>query len=247
MPSQFLIILDCDGVLVDSERITNALLAEVATEHGWPTTRAESIARFKGKDLSQVQSMIEDHLGTQLGEGFIPDYRVRMAERFETEGVPPISGAADMLDWLDTEGILHAVASNAPHSKMHLTLGRITTGAGPFQAPSTPTGAGHSGPRASDWFTRFEGRRFSAYDIDRWKPDPALFLHTARVMGAAPESCIVVEDSTSGIKAAAAAGMRVVGFADLSSPAELTDAGATTIASTIAEVMSVLRSWIGSG
>ncbi len=164
-----------------------------------------------------------------------------MAQRFEDQGVPAIPGVAELLDWLDADRILHAVASNAPHEKMQLTLGRIPT-VGPPSRRSAPTGS--RSHEATNWYTRFDGRRFSAYDIKRWKPHPALFLHVAEVMGAQAQSCIVIEDSTSGIKAAIAAGMQVVGFADLSSPAELTKAGATTTASTIPEVTGVIKSWL---
>ena len=59
---------------------------------------------------------------------------------------------------------------------------------------------------------RFEGRIFSAYEVGSWKPDPGLFLHAAQTMGVHPSRCIVVEDSVSGVQAAKAAGMRVLGF-----------------------------------
>lgn len=236
MPTPALVILDCDGVLVDSERITTALLAEVATELGWPLGGDDAIACFKGRDLHEVQVLIERRIGRPLGEGFLPGYRERMAARFEQRGVPAIDGAAELLDWLDARGIAHAVASNGPQEKMRLTLGRIgnNSAARPSTAPT-------------DWFTRFEGRRFSAYDIGRWKPDPGLFLHAAEAMGAAPGSCVVVEDSISGIAASLAADMRVIGLADLTPAAELADAGATTVCASIAEVAAVLAEWLGDG
>ncbi len=223
-----LVILDCDGVLVDSERITNALLAEMATEVGWPVTPAQSIERFKGRDLHEIRDLLEHKTGTTLGDEFITRYRARMAERFESRGVPPIEGAAELLDWLDAAEIAHAVASNAPHTKMQLTLGTIDRSRW-----------------ANGWFDRFEGRRFSAYEIQRWKPDPALFLHAAAQMGSAPAASIVVEDSTSGVEAAVAAGMRVIALADLTSPDALAAAGATEVCRAMPEVADLLRRWIG--
>lgn len=222
-----LIILDCDGVLVDSERITTILLAEVATELGWPVSPDESITLFKGRDLHLVQQDIEARTGRPLGDEFIPDYRDRMARRFTERGVPPVPGAADLLDWLDERRLPHAVASNAPHEKMLLTLGRI----------------GVNPRHEQGWFTRFEGRRFSAYDIQRWKPDPDLFLHAARTMGADAEACIVVEDSPSGIRAGIAAGMRVVALADLTPEDELLAAGATEVRATLPAVRDLLDDW----
>ena len=227
MPPPALVILDCDGVLVDSERLTTSLLAEVATEVGWPVTESESVAHFKGRDLHEVQRLIEARVGRVLGDAFIPDYRERMARRFTERGVPAVPGAPELLDWLDARAIPHAVASNAPHEKMRLTLGRIGVGPG----------------REQGWFGRFDGRRFSAYDIQRWKPDPGLFLHAADSMGANPDHCIVVEDSPSGVLAAVAAGMRVVALADLTPPADLAAAGATAIRASMTEVLGVLDEW----
>jgi beta-phosphoglucomutase-like phosphatase (HAD superfamily) len=224
-----LILLDCDGVLVDSERITTILLAEVATELGWPVSAEQSIALFKGRDLHLVQQDIEARLGRPIGDGFIPDYRERMARRFVERGVPPLPGAPELLDWLDARALPHAVASNGPHEKMRFTLGRIGV---------TPR-------HAQGWFTRFEGRRFSAYDIDSWKPDPGLFLHAAAAMHAEPGRCVVVEDSPSGVRAGVAAGMRVIALADLTPEADLRSAGATEVCASLPGVLEVLRAWAG--
>lgn len=232
MTSVQLVILDCDGVLVDSERVTTALLAEVVTELGWPMSAGESTTRFKGRDLHEIQAEIEAKIGRVLGESFIPGYRERMAERFQADGVPPIEGAGALLDWLDERRVRHAVASNAPHEKMVQTLGRIALS------------AGHASG-ALDWYARFDGRRFSAYDIRKWKPDPGLFLHAAEVMGAPAGSCVVVEDSVSGVLAAEAAGMRAIGFADLTPAGDLRRAGATAVVDSIAEVHDTLRGWMG--
>jgi len=228
MPKPGLVILDCDGVLVDSERVTTTLLAEVATEVGWPMDGPEAITRFKGRDLHEVQATIETRVGRALGDGFLPGYRERMAARFAEVGVPPIDGAGGLLDWLDAEGIPHAIASNGTHEKMRLTLGGIR----------------HDNGAPGDWFTRFEGRRFSAYEIGRWKPDPELFLYAAREMRAVPETCVVVEDSVSGIEAARAAGMRALAYADLTSAEELAAAGAHRVCGTLLEVRRQLADWL---
>jgi len=218
-----LIILDCDGVLVDSERITNNLLAEMVTEAGLTITAEHSIARFKGREMREIQLDIERDLGRPLGDDFIPSYRTRMAQRFESEGVPPIDGAPELLNWLDERTIPHAVASNGPQEKMQLTLSRVA---------------------GADWFTRFEGRRFSAYDLSTWKPDPGLFLAAARHMGADPRDCIVIEDSVSGVIAGVRAGMRVIGFADLTPPDVLRDAGASEVAESHEQTTQLLEAWL---
>ena len=222
-----LVILDCDGVLVDSERITTVLLAEIVSELGWAVSPEDSIALFKGKDMKIIRAMVEDRLGRSVGEDFVPGYRRRMAERFATQGVPEIAGAGELLDWLDARGIKHVVASNGPHEKMRQTLGCMRC-----------NGDAH------DWYARFDGRCHSAYDINCWKPDPGLFLHAAETMKAKPERCVVIEDSVSGIAAAQAAGMRSIAYADLTPIEELRAAGATFATTSMAEIRRTLEAWL---
>lgn len=236
MPAPTLVILDCDGVLVDSERITTALLAEVATEAGWALSPADAIALFKGRDLHEVQLAIEHRISRPLGDRFIPDYRERMARAFEVRGVPPLAGATDLLDWLDDRSIAHAIASNGPQEKMRLTLGRIRP------AIDARTAARRECP-PEDWYARFMGRCFSAYDVGCWKPDPGLFLHAASAMGAPAREAVVVEDSCTGVVAAVAAGMRVIALADLTPREELSAAGATVTCASLEEVRGILADW----
>ena len=110
-------------------------------------------------------------------------------------------GIVELLDALDAVNIPYAVASNGEHRKMQTTLG--VTGLMP----------------------RFEGRRFSATDVAHPKPWPDLFLHAARTLGIDPHRCVVVEDSPLGVQGACAAGMKVVGFADLMTAERLLAAG----------------------
>lgn len=221
-----LVILDCDGVLVDSERITTVLLAEMVTELGWEVSRDDAVALFKGKDLKIIRAMVEERLGRSVGDDFVPRYRARMADRFAAQGVPPIAGAPELLDWLDRCGIASAVASNGPHEKMKKTLGCVRC-----------DGA------AIDWYTRFQGRCFSAYDVNCWKPDPGLFMHTADAMRTPRTHCVVVEDSPAGIVAACSAGMRSIGFADLTPASDLRAAGATAVVDSMHEVRRTLEAW----
>ena len=126
--------------------------------------------------------------------------------------VTPVPGIVELLDALDTAQIPYAVASNGEHRKMQTTLG--VTGLIP----------------------RFEGRRFSATDVARPKPWPDLFLHAARTLGVDPRRCVVVEDSPLGVQGARAAGMEVVGFADLMSAERLAAAGAHRTVGRMAEL-----------
>lgn len=221
-----LIIFDCDGVLVDSEPITNRLLARCVSEAGWAIDTAYSVAHFKGRNLHEIHAEVEAHVGRALPT-LLEDYRRVCYEVFEREGVPAMDGAHDLLDALDAlpgPGPARCVATNAPMRKMRMTL----TGSGlieRFAHPSDPA----------------RQTLFSAYQIERWKPEPDLFLHAASVMGHAPEDCVVIEDSVSGVKAAKGAGMRVIALAALTPGDSLADAGADRVVGSHAELADELR------
>ena len=179
-----LVIFDCDGVLVDSEAITTATIIEAVGVAGLDWSADAVLERHRGGNLADVRADAEAQLGRPLPADFVERFRARLFERLRAE-VRPITGIADALADI---ALPMCVASNGPVAKMEATLG--TTGL----------------------MARFKGRIFSAYDIDCFKPDPGLFLHAAREMGATPERCVVVEDSDTGIEAAVAAGMRVLAY-----------------------------------
>lgn len=210
-----LVIFDCDGVLVDSERTTTRLLAEVITEFGLPTTVEDAIARYKGTDLGVIVSTVERELGRRA-EGLVEAYRARMYAALAAD-CPAIPGAVETLDALEASGVAWCVASNGPRQKMETTLG------------------------ASGLASRCAAERlFSAYEVGSWKPDPGLFLAAARAMGAEPSSCVVVEDSVSGVRAALGAGMGIVAFADLTPAGEHRAAGAGTVIESMHDAANAL-------
>ncbi len=197
-----LVIFDCDGVLVDSERIAVRVDALVLAELGWNLTEAEIVDRFMGRSSQSMTKEIEAHLGHSLPadweEEFTPLYRDALAA--ELTAVPGIVDALDALTHLPT-----CVASSGSHDKMRLTLGM--------------TGL----------YQRFEGRIFSATEVEHGKPAPDLFLHAAQQMGVAPEACAVVEDSQYGLQAARAAGMRAFAYAGGMTPAHRLEGRDTVI------------------
>jgi HAD superfamily hydrolase (TIGR01509 family) len=177
-----LVIFDCDGVLVDSEPLSNRALAEALTAIGRPHTTEECVEKFMGRSWSTCVEILGG-----VPEGLAEDYRARMSEAFEREltTVPGVVEAIDALpDWVQT-----CVASSGGHEKIRFSLG------------------------LTGLLERFEGRIFSAADVERGKPAPDLFLHAAGRCGVTPGQCVVVEDSPVGIEAAKAAGMRVMGYA----------------------------------
>jgi HAD superfamily hydrolase (TIGR01509 family) len=180
--SQFdLVIFDCDGTLVDSETVVAQVLAECASELGAPMSAQEALVRFKGGRMADCVKVIETLRGSPLPETFVADFRLR-SNQVLRERLQPMEGALELLEAMH---LPFCMASNGQHEKMQVTLG--TTGLLHF----------------------FEGRIFSAYEVNAWKPDPELFLHAARQFGADPSRCAVIEDSMPGVQAGIAAGMQV--------------------------------------
>ncbi len=196
-----LIVFDCDGVLVDSEPIANRVMAEAVAALGWPLSAADCIVRFKGHHFDTIIAVIEDRLGRPVPADWLPNLRAATDAAFERE-LQPVPGVLKALDALAESGLAACVASQGPPEKMAVSLG-VT------------------GLRA-----RFEGRIFSAYQVERGKPHPDLFLFAAQTMGVATRACVVIEDSPLGVIAARAAGMNVLGFAPEGDGADLAAAGA---------------------
>jgi HAD superfamily hydrolase (TIGR01509 family) len=180
-----LVIFDCDGVLVDTERIAVRVLSEVLTDLGWPLTRSEVVERFVGRSSRDGDQQIAEELGSELAAEARQRFLRLHAEAVDA-GLTCVDGVVAALD-LITEPT--CVASSGSHDKMRHTLGR--------------TGL----------YQRFEGRIFSAAEVARGKPAPDLFLHAARQLGAEPAACVVIEDSQYGVQAARAAGMRCLAYA----------------------------------
>jgi HAD superfamily hydrolase (TIGR01509 family) len=195
-----LVIFDNDGVLVDSERLANTILAELLTEAGLPYTFDEAVRDFMGASLVSMRQQAEAKLGGPLPADLEDRYHQRLFDGFAR--LQPVPGVRDVLDQLDAEGITYCLASSGTHRRIHTAL------------------------TAVGFRERFEGRIYSAQDVRHGKPAPDLFLHAAGSMGVGPADCVVVEDSPLGVAAANAAGMTVFGFAAMTEPAKLASADA---------------------
>jgi HAD superfamily hydrolase (TIGR01509 family) len=180
-----LIIFDCDGVLVDSERLAVRVDVRVLAELGWPLTEREVIERFLGRTHAYFVSEVEAYLGRALPADWEDPFQALYRETFAAE-LTPVPGVVEALDAI---ALPTCVASSGTHEKMRYTLG------------------------LTGLYERFAGRIFSATEVARGKPAPDLFLHAAKQMGVAPAACAVVEDSHFGVAAARAAGMRAFGYA----------------------------------
>jgi len=179
-----LVIFDCDGVLVDSEPISIAVLVEALAAAGVTMSEEEAHVRFLGRSLKSMSEILHDDYGLAIDAAFLDAMRKVLYERFRAE-LQAVEGVAETVDAL---GIAHCVASSSQPERIRLSL--------------TVTGL----------LSRFEPNIFSASMVARGKPAPDLFLHASAAMGVAPEYCVVVEDSPAGIAAGKAAGMRVVAF-----------------------------------
>ena len=179
-----LIIFDCDGVLVDSEPVAMRVLIETIHEAGGDVKLAEAYARFLGQSLETTRALLARDYGVALSDAALVGMRERLYARFRDE-LRPIPHVPETLAALD---LPFCVASSSSLERVELSL------------------------RLTRLWPMFEGAAFSANMVEHGKPAPDLFLHAARVMGHPPETCLVVEDSAAGIRAAQAAGMAVVGF-----------------------------------
>jgi len=199
-----LVIFDCDGVLVDSEVISNPLFVAHLNRAGFAITLEEANRDLIGRSMASCLALLAQRFGKPLPEGFLDDLQVETFAAL-AEQVEPVEGVTAAIGRIEAAGIATCVASSGEHAKMAVTLGR--------------TGL----------LGRFEGRIFSATEVARGKPYPDLFLYAATRMGVAPAACAVVEDSEPGIRAAVAAGMRPLGYAGspIARPEALAAAGGT--------------------
>jgi len=209
-----LVIFDNDGVLVDSEPISNTILAAYLTELGHPTSYEESIRDYMGSAMHRIHDLVQERSGKRLPDDFDDVFHARVFAAFARE-LEPVPGAVQVLEKLAADGVAYCVASSGSHERIRV---------------------GHRKTGLDRWFD--EGRVFSSQDVGRGKPAPDLFLHAAERMGVPPRKCVVVEDSPLGVRAANAAGMDVYGFTAMTPAARL--AGATQLFGDMGDLADLL-------
>lgn len=185
-----LIIFDCDGVLVDSERIAVDVDKVVLAELGWDLSESEIIERFVGRSPPYVRGQVEAHLGRSIADEWKLVFLPRYYEAIETR-LRPVDGIVEALDQVTAPV---CVASGSTHDRIRRSL------------------------ELTGLLDRFEGRIFSTSEVANGKPAPDVFLHAAAQLGIAPGACAVVEDSRYGVEAGRAARMRVFAYAGGLSP-----------------------------
>ena len=195
-----LVIFDCDGVLVDTEPVSNAVLAQNLTRHGLPLSTEDCIVKFTGWSMINVEQEAI-RLGATLPENWIATVYAEEVEALK-RGVDAVKGIPEILDRLESLYIPFCVASNGSEEKMAITLGQ--------------TGL----------FPRFEGAMFSAHTLNTSKPDPALFQAALAAFNMEPARAVVIEDSVLGATGAARANIPCYGFAPHHAGADLAATGA---------------------
>lgn len=193
------IIFDCDGVLVDSERTTISVIVDMAKRVGFDMDLEEAIQEFSGQSIQYCFEYINARSTALLTDAAIPEFRQRTFQAYKKD-LKAIPGIRELLMRLKGP---RCVASNAPISKIELNLGIL---------------------KLTDFF---DGNLFSAYQVQKWKPEPDLFLFAADKMGFKPSECAVIEDSLAGVQAAKAGGFDVFGYASQRTEEKLAAAGAT--------------------
>ena len=208
------LIFDFDGVIADSEAIANTVLAEIVTALGQATTLDQSLDRYAGRRWDDAMAEIEAAIGKPLPLDFSGELKRATLDRFRTD-LKEVSGAAAFIRRF--AHLPRCIASSSSIDRLQLCLSVLGMEA------------------------EFGEHVFSADMVARGKPHPDIFLFAAAKLGVSPERCLVIEDSTGGIKAAVAAGMTAVGLCAASHiraghDVKLRDAGAVHLARSWAEV-----------
>ncbi|KUN72258.1 HAD family hydrolase [Streptomyces griseorubiginosus] len=209
-----LVIFDNDGVLVDSEPISNRHLAAYLTELGHTTSYEDSIRDYMGSAMHRIHELVLERSGERLPADFDDVFHARVFAAFERE-LQAVAGVAGVLEKLVADGVPYCVASSGSHARIRV---------------------GHRAAGLDRWFD--DARIFSSEDVGRGKPAPDLFLYAAERMGVEPGRCVVVEDSPLGVQAANAAGMDVYGFTAMTPAEKLV--GATQLFSSMGELLDLL-------
>jgi HAD superfamily hydrolase (TIGR01509 family) len=213
-----LIIFDCDGVLVDSEIIAHALLAQMMTDLGHPMTTAEAVQKFAGRSLVDTLSLIEATLGRSIPDDLGQCYGRLLLERLRRD-LKPIPGVKAAIAALPYP---RCVASSSSLERIRLSL------------------------QATGLASLFGANIFSVTQVAHGKPAPDLYLFASRRMGIVPEHCVVIEDSALGITAGRLAGMKVIGFtgaahATPEATQHLAAAGAWCVISSMADLPATVQ------
>jgi len=210
------ILFDCDGVLVDSEPITNGVLCTMLNEAGWAISAHDCMEIFIGKTVRSEAARIEAHTGQPLTDAWMAQFYARRNAELEAR----LTAIEHILPTVQRVHAHHggriACASGADRFKVEMQLAKV--GLAPF----------------------FAGRVFSGHEMPATKPAPDVYLAAAAALQAHPARCAVVEDTVTGVTAGVAAGATVFAYAPLDDGAALRAAGAVQVFRSMAELPALL-------
>ena len=210
------ILFDCDGVLVDSEPITNGVLCTMLNEAGWAISPQDCMDIFIGKTVRSEAARIEAHTGRPLTDAWMDAFYARRNTELE-QRLTAIEHIHTTIERVHAHhGGRIACASGADRFKVELQLAKV--GLAPY----------------------FAGRIFSGHEMPRTKPAPDVYLAAAAALQAAPARCAVVEDTVTGVTAGVAAGATVFAYAPLDDGALLRAAGAAQVFGSMADLPALL-------
>jgi HAD superfamily hydrolase (TIGR01509 family) len=219
------VLFDCDGVLVDSELITNRVLAQMLGELGWSISVEETMRLFIGKLVRDEAARIEANTGVAITEEWLVRFRERRNAALERELVEINSAPAAVRALHEALDGRIAVASGADRHKVEMQL------------------------KKTGMLEYFEGRVFSGHEMPRSKPYPDVYLAAAKGLGVDPRRCAVVEDTITGATAGVAAGATVFGYAPASlshsAPDGLREAGVALVFEDMEQLPALLAQWRG--
>lgn len=214
------VLFDCDGVLVDSEPITNGVLCQMLNEAGWTLSAQECMRIFLGKTVRSEAARIQAHTGRPLTDEWMATFYERRNAKLKAQ-LKPIAGAVAAVQAV--HGLLQgriACASGADRFKVEMQLAQV----GLMQY--------------------FEGRIFSGHEMPATKPAPDVYLAAAGALNVPPARCLVIEDTVTGVTAGVAAGATVIGYSPAgpghSSAVALRGAGAVEVLTQLADLPALL-------
>ncbi|MDD2608203.1 MAG: HAD family phosphatase [Giesbergeria sp.] len=214
------VLFDCDGVLVDSEPITNGVLCQMLNEAGWTLSAQECMRIFLGKTVRSEAARIQAHTGRPLTDEWMATFYERRNAKLKAQ-LKPIAGAVAAVQAV--HGLLQgriACASGADRFKVEMQLAQV----GLMQY--------------------FEGRIFSGHEMPATKPAPDVYLAAAAALNVPPARCLVIEDTVTGVTAGVAAGATVIGYSPAgpghSSAVALRGAGAVEVLTQLADLPALL-------
>ena len=210
------ILFDMDGVVLDTEKLYTRFWQEAAQYFGYPMTKEQALGMRslnRGAGVAKMQS----YFGEAVDYEAIRNKRMELMDAFvKKEGVEIKPGIHELLDYLDEKNMKRAIATSSPLERTRLYLSSVG-------------------------LEERLDELVSGYMVEKGKPEPDIYLYAASKLGLAPEECMVLEDSPTGILAAYRAGCVPVMVPDQDQPDEETKKMLYAVAESLKEVAKLLR------